>query len=102
MDGHLTPSLTFQIKDLEWHIDEAIPGMDLSPPDLKRLRNFIRAFLALNPSERPSAELARKHRFLSSGLFMPKTDAAWKKKGEINNLLFCINSFVGIETLASD
>lgn len=89
-------SLTFQIKQLEWHIDEAFPDMELSQLDLKRLKNFIRMFLALKPSERPPAELAMKHRFLSSGLFMPKPDAVWRKKGEINKPLFCFITFVNI------
>lgn len=86
------PFLTFQINELEWNIEESFPEMEIHPRDLKRLKNFIIMFLSLKPGERPSAELAMTHRFLSSGLFMPKTDPVWKKQGKKADPLFCIIS----------
>lgn len=94
MNENFTSFLTFQIKKLEWHIDNSYPDMELSRLDLKRLKNFILMFLSLKPEARPSAESAKNHKFLCSGVFMPKPDAAWKKKGKMSIPLFCIiNNF---------
>ena len=72
-------SLIFQIKFIDWFIEQ-LPIIPMRELDVKRLKNFIRMFLALDPESRPSADEARKHKYLCSGNNLPKPDPIWKKK----------------------
>ena len=84
--------LVFQIKLVDWFIEQ-LPIIPMRELDVKRLKNFIRMFLALDPDNRPSADEARKHKYLCSGSNLPKPDPIWKKKSKLRILFFLFLSF---------
>ena len=91
-------ALISQIKFIDWFIEQ-LPIIPMRELDVKRLKNFIRMFLALDPDNRPSADEARKHKYLCSGNNLPKPDPIWKKKSKLRilslSLFFFFLKFYG-------